>query len=130
MSFDPTWHLGARRRALQPITGFNLNSAGGEQAWTGLPSKYIVQSLRAYDASATPVLATVGLFTATGGGGTTLVTAATITALTAAAKTTSMTLAAIAGTDYMTNGTLYLRCGVAQGTALTASFILEILDLS
>ena len=131
MSFDPLWHMGGKRRCLPVITGFNLNSVGNESTWSiGLPSKYLVLSLRVYDASATPVLATAGLFTATGGGGTTLVTPAVLTALTSASKVTSMTLAAVAGTDYQTASTLFLRNGTAQGSALTASFQLEILDLT
>lgn len=131
MSYDPVWTLGAKRRCLPIISGFNLNSAGGEQTWTtGLPAKYIITALRAFDASGTPVAATAGLYTATGGGGTTLVTAATLTTLTAAAKFASMTLAAVAGTDYQTASTLYLRCVVAQGSALTASFQLEIVELT
>lgn len=128
MSWKAEWDYAARIRTLPALT-LNCNSAGTELTWTGLPAKYRIVALYAYDATATPVLATAGLFTATGGGGTTLVTAATMTALTAASKILSMTLAAATGTDYQTASTLFLRNVVAQGTALTVKFALTIQEL-
>ena len=129
MSFKPEWDQAAKIRTLAPLL-LNCNAAGGELTWTGLPAKYRVISLYAFDASAAPVLATAGLYTATGGGGTTLVTAATLTALTAATKMLNSTLAAGATSDYQTAATLFLRNAVAQGTALTVSFSLVIQDLT
>lgn len=127
MSYKPAWDSAAKG-LFTTITAFNLNAAGGESTFTGLPAKYLVIALRAYDASATPVAATAGLFTATGGGGTTVVTLATLLGLTAATKVSAMTIAAT--TDYLTAPTLFLRNGTAQGTALTVSFQLQILDLT
>lgn len=119
-----------RIRTLEPQRNFSLNSAGGEVTFADLPAKYRVESLMAYDANAVPVLGSVGLFTATGGAGTTLMAATTLTTLTATAKMQSMALAAIAGTDYQTANTLFLRNIIAQGTALTVSFALTIRDLT
>lgn len=127
MSYKPSWDLAAKAQ-FPLITTFNLNAVGGEATFTGLPAKYLVIALRAFDASATPVLATAGLFTATGGGGTAVVSLATLTGLTAATKVSAMTVAVPA--DYLTASTLFLRNGTAQGTALTASFQLEVLDLT
>lgn len=111
-------------------TAINLNNAGTDTAIGGLPAKYIITALRAFDASAVPVLATAGLFTSTGGGGTTLAAAAALTTLTSASKYTLMTLAGGTLTDYRTEGTIYMRNVVAQGTALTARFAIEFIDLT
>lgn len=127
MSYKPTWDLAAKN--LFPlIQAFNLNSAGGESTFIGLPAKYLVVALRAFDSSAVPVLATAGLFTATGGGGTAVVSLATLTGLTTPTKISAMTIAVPA--DYLTASTLFLRNGTAQGSALLVSFQLEILDLT
>lgn len=126
--YSPLTQLGDRYRA-QSVLTLDCNSAGSEQTFIGLPAKYRVLSLNAYDATGTPVLAQAGLYTATGGGGTTIVTAATMTALTAATKWLALTLAAITGTDYLTANTLFLRCTVAQGSALTIKFVLIIHEL-
>ena len=127
MTYKSAWDL-ASKNIFPLITGFNLNAAAGESTFTGLPAKYLVIGLRPFDASGVPVLATAGLFTLTGGGGTAVVALATLTGLTAASKVSAMTIAVPA--DYQNAATLFLRCGTAQGSALTASFQLEILDLT
>lgn len=119
-----------RTRTLEPRRLFSLNAAAGEVTFADLPAKWRFEELVAYDASATPVAATVGLFTATGGGGTTLVAATTLPTLTAPAKMVSLAPAAIATTDYQTANTVFLRNVAAQGSALTVSFALTIRDLT
>ena len=117
MSFDPRWN----RVAL--LQGINLNSAGSDNAIV-LPQpvgKWRATKLTIFDAStslgASP--ATLGLFTSTGGGGSTLVSAALLTSLTSATACLDMTL--LLTTTYQTAGTIYLRNVIAHGSAATVS---------
>ncbi len=128
----PTATLPAQRHAAHyKIAGVNLNSAATDTGtFTGMPSKYRIIRLTGYDASTSLTTATFDLRTAAAGAGTALVAAFAPTALTAAAKYVDATLAAVVGTDYQTAGTLYLRNVTAQGGTATASFLLEIEDLS
>lgn len=128
MSYDPRWvAAGSLRRYF--VTGVNLNSALTDVAsFTGLPAKYRVMRLTGYDASISLTLATVDLRTAAAGGGTAIVSAAVVSALTAATKFVDVVLTVTA--DYQTASTLTLRNVTAQGGAATASFLLEIMELS
>lgn len=120
--------LGSRTRQLI-ITGINLNSALTDVGtFSGLPSKYRVMRLMGFDASTNLTLATVDLRTTTGGGGTAIVAAYALSGLSAAAKFADATLAVTA--DYQTVASLTLRNVTAQGGAATASFLLEIMDLT
>ena len=111
------------------ITGIPINSANTDVGnFIGLPTKYRVRSLTAFDASGTPILGSLALYTAAAAGGTNLVAAATITALTAASKFFDFTLAVTA--DYQTATTLYLRNVIANAAAVTVSVRLEIEDLT
>lgn len=111
-------------------TGLDMNVANNDNAISISATKYIIRRITVYDASISLTTVTIGVFTAAGGAGTTLVTDAGVAALTAAAKFLELTLTAIVGTDYRTEGTLYLRTGTAQGAAATASVIIEGEDLS
>lgn len=111
-------------------TGLDMNVANNDNAISISATKYIVRRITLYDASANLTTVTVGVFTAAGGAGTTLVANAAVAALTAAAKFLELTLTAVVGTDYRTEGTLYLRTGTAQGGAATVSAIIEGEDLS
>lgn len=117
MSYNPRWH-----RTLI-VTGININSAGSDNALT-LPSdvlKYRPTKLTIFDASTSlgASIATVGLYTSTGGGGTTLVTAALLTSLTSTTLCLDMTL--LATTSYQTANPLYIRNVIAHGSAATIS---------
>lgn len=113
------------------LAGVDLNSAATDVAtFTGLPSKYRVLRLTVFDASISLTTATFDLRTAAAGAGTALVAAYAPSGCTAAAKTVDATLAAVAGTDYQTSGTLYVRNVTAQGAAATASFLLEIQEIT
>lgn len=119
-----SWHSQRKFK----LTAVNLNSVA-DNAITGLPAKWRPLKLTAFDASTTPgALAVVGLYTAATGGGTNLVSAMTLTGLSAASKITDATLISI--TDYRTETTVYLRNTVANGSTTTASFILFIEDLT
>lgn len=126
MSYSPKWDAAATARRYFS-TAIPLNQANTDVAtFTGLPAKYIVTAFRLYDASGTPVLATIGLRTAASGAGTAMVTAATVTALTSAGATLPM---AVAVTDYQSAATLYVRTVVANVAAVTVSAMLEIVEL-
>jgi len=110
----------------------NINAVADAASFAGLPAKWRLRKLTVYDASTTLAtsLATVGCYTGAGATGSALAALALITGLTAAAKCADLTLAAIAGTDYQTGSTLYIRCGVAHGSAATVSVAIEIEDLT
>lgn len=128
MSYNPQWDQASSLRRIK-ITGINLNSATTDVGtFSGLPAKYRVMRLTGYDTSTSLTLATVDLRTATGGGGTAIVSAGVLSALTAATKFVDITLAVTA--DYQTASTLTLRNVTAQGGAATASFLLEYMDLT
>jgi len=106
---------------LASLAGVNLNSAGSDNVLTMEPSRYRIDKVTLENASINITTATVGLYTLAGGGGTEIAALQTVTALTAANKFDDLTLAAVAGTDVFTDGTLQFRVGMAQGAAATAS---------
>ncbi len=128
MSYNPYWDSAGSLRRYK-VTAINLNSALTDVgSFTGLPAKYRVMRLMGYDASTSLTLATLDLRTATGGAGTAVVSAYALSGLTAGTKFADATLAVTA--DYQTVSTLTLRNVTAQGGAATASFLLEIMDLT
>lgn len=111
-------------------TGLDMNVGNNDNAISISATKYIIRRITLYDGSINLTTVTVGVFTAAGGAGTTLVANAAVAALTAAAKFLDLTLAGVVGTDYRTEGTLYLRTGTAQGSAATVSCVIEGEDCS
>lgn len=99
----------------------DCNVATSDNAITMLSANYRIDKVVIRAASISLTTATCGLFTAAGGGGTTLVADQAMAALTAAAKFKDLTLQAVVGTDAQTAGTLYFRIGTAQGAPATAS---------
>lgn len=101
------------------VKGVDLNTVGdtaitlltGNQKW--VPRRVTITNASTSLAASS---ATVGLYTSTGGGGTAIVTAATRTGLTAATKYVDGT---IASSDSFTASTVYVRVGVAHGSAAT-----------
>jgi hypothetical protein len=91
--------------------------------------KYIVRKMILTNVSATMAgsLATIGAYSAAAAGGTAIVTPATATGLTSAAKFDDRTIAA---TVTLTGSTIYIRVGVVHGSAMTCDvyFYLDILD--
>lgn len=118
----------------------DLNTVG-DTAVTVPCNKFIVRRMTLFDVSTSlgSSSATIGAYTAAAAGGTAIVTPATATGLTAATKFNDRTIAASA--DYLkatsltqANGqalsVIYIRVGVAHGSAATVSvaFELESLD--
>lgn len=74
--------------------------------------------------------ATSGVFTAAGGGGTTLALDQALAAVTASGKFLDMTKEAVVGTDVQTASPLRFRTGTAAGAAVTANVFIFGWDLS
>ena len=91
----------------------------GDNSITIEGSRYIVDKVTIENASISLTTATGGVFTGTGGGGTTIVSDAALSTLTASTKFQNMTLAASPSTDVFTGGTIYFRIGTPQGAAAT-----------
>lgn len=110
---------GEENNVLAIFKSLNLNSAGSDNAVTITASKYIVRKVILTNASVdlSGGLATVGVFTAAAGAGTTIVTAGIVTALTGSTKYIDMTIALT--TDVLTASTLYIRNVLANGSAAT-----------
>lgn len=115
---------------LGSITGWDVNSAATDTAFTISSSRYRIDRIVVENASTNLTTATGGVFTAAGGGGTTIAADQALSALTASTKFDDLTLQAIAGTDVFTAATLYSRCGTAQGSAATVDLLLFGWDLS
>jgi hypothetical protein len=105
---------------LGSLTGVDLNVGANDNAFTILSARYRIDKITVENASVSLTAATAGLFTAAGGGGTTLAADQALSALTASTKFDDLTLDAVTGTDVITAGTLYFRVGTAQGAAATA----------
>lgn len=99
----------------------NLNSVA-DTAITISAAKYIVRRVTVTNCSATPVLAQIAVYSATGAGGTNIVAAVVLTSL--AAPTTLVDLTIVPTTTAFTAATLYARNMVAQGSGLTCDVYL------
>ena len=115
---------------LGSLTGVDCNSANNDNAITITATRYIIRRIIIDNGSISLTTATAGVFTAAAAGGTTVATDQALSALTATTKWKDITLAAIAGTDVFTSGTLYFRTGTAQGAAATCNVYVEGEDLS
>lgn len=109
------------------LTGLSVNSLNTDiGTFTGLPAKYIIRRLTAFDASGALTLAAIDLRTAAGGGGTALVTAFVLSAIAGVTSYVDCTLATAAATAVQTSSSLVVRNTVAQGGAATISLCLEV----
>lgn len=106
---------------LASLASINLNSAASDNAVTVESSRYRIDKIIVDNASINITTATLGVFTAAGGAGTTVVADQAITALTAATKFMDLTLGGSVTADVLTAGTIYLRVGTAQGAPATAN---------
>jgi hypothetical protein len=105
---------------LGSLTAVDLNVGANDNAFAILSARYRIDKITVENASVSLTAATAGVFTAAGGGGTTLAADQALSALTASTKFDDLTLQAVTGTDVMTAGTLYFRVGTPQGAAATA----------
>jgi hypothetical protein len=110
----------------------SVNAANTDVAvFPGLPSKWRLRKLIAYDASTSLAAssATIGAYTAASGGGTNLVGLAVLTTLSSTTKCLDMTVVAAATTSYATASSCFIRCGIAHGSAATITVAIEIENL-
>ena len=116
--------VGEMQTYLGRVKAMNINSAGSDNSIPiGVP-KYIVRRVIITNASTSLAVsaATIGVFTSAAGGGTTVVTGATVTGLTGATKFVDMTIALNA--DTLTAQTLFIRNVLAHGSAATVDVYL------
>jgi hypothetical protein len=100
----------------------DLNSATTDTAITVNASRYLIDKVTLENPSAAVTTATMGLFTAAGGGGTTLCANQALNgALTATTKIMHLAKQTVVDTDSRTDGTLYVRVGTAEGSARTVN---------
>lgn len=118
-------------QSLNNLTARTINlGATGDAATITIPSyvtAYQVSSVKITNCSATPILASVGLFTAASAGGTAIMAAATITGATSASVVLSGTVASSAR---QTATTLFINVAVANAAALTCDIKVSIDDLT
>lgn len=109
--------------------GLNINQVNTDVgSFSTLPARYIVRRLTFDNASATPTLSTVSLRTATGGGGTAIVSVQALSSLSASTTFLDSTLAVTA--TVQTASTLTIRAVTAAGTAATVDVTLEVVPLN
>lgn len=119
-SNPPTKFL-SRYGLLGGMENVNLNSANTDTAILMTPGRYRIDRIVIENASINTTAATAGVFTAAGGGGTSLAANQSLAALTASSKFLELTLTAVVGTDVRTEANLQFRVGTAQGAADTAN---------
>jgi hypothetical protein len=100
----------------------DLNSGSTDTAVTVGATRYLIDKVTLENPSAAVTTATMGLFTAAGGGGTTLCANQALSGtLTGTTKIMNLAKQAIVDTDSRTDGTLYVRVGTAEGAARTVN---------
>lgn len=111
------------------VKGVDLNTVGDTPVHIPF-ARWIARAVTTTNASTTLAAssATLGAYTAAAAGGNAVVTPATgsLTPLTAAAKFKDCTIASPATTDAQTASTLYIRVGVAHGSAATCDVYVEV----
>lgn len=112
-----------RYGVLARITAVDLNVATSDNAMTIEATRYRIDTVTVENPSTNVAAVTAGVFTAAGGGGTTLAADQALAALTATTKFDDLALEAVVGTDTRTEGTLYFRVGAALGSAATANVV-------
>lgn len=103
------------------LTAVDLNSATTDNAMTVESARYRVDKIVVENASVSLTTATLGVFSAVGGGGVAYASDQALAALTAAAKYLDLTLGGALASDLQTAGTIYARVGAAQGAPATAN---------
>lgn len=118
------------------LAGVNFNSANTDNALTiTLPSgvaRYTIYAIEISNASHTLVTATIGLFSATGGGGTTIAANQAVTVSATADNTVNngqVLTAAVGFTQTINFTSLQVRVGTAEGAAATGDVTVFITPL-
>lgn len=118
-------------QSLANLTAYTVQiNSIGDPATIAIPpyvTAYQVTAFKITNCSGTPILGQVGLFTAASGGGTAVVTAATITGATASSVVLSQTIASSAR---ITAATLFIHVSVANSASVTCDMKVDIEDFS
>lgn len=132
MSYDPAWAAAGYHGFLW-VPAQSVQTGATDIATITIPSSatsgagYLPLRFWAYSASTSLTLATVDLRTASGGGGSAIVSAQALIGLTGSTLAASLALAL--STTIQTAGILTVRCVTGQGSAATCKFGLEYLVL-
>lgn len=110
------------------IVNINAGALTDAATITGMPARYIVRRVTFDNASSTPTLSTVGVFTGTGGTGTTVVTAQALSSMNASTVLVDVPLAIT--TTVLTSSSLVIRNIAAAGTAMTVDVTIEVTPLT
>jgi hypothetical protein len=119
-------------RVIGSARGVNLAATGDQGVISIQPSitKYVILQVILTNASATPVLAQIAVYTGAVATGTTIVAAGTITGAVGSTVILSLALAGTIAATALTAGALYVNVAVANATALTADIYITATDLS
>ena len=125
--------IGALRQ-IYAISGVNFNSANTDNAITLTPptgfTTYTIRAVYIYNASASLSTVTFGIFSAIGGGGTTIQAAGQAITVTQSAANTNLNMQLFPITNSNSQAfnftTLYFRVGTAEGSAATGSVGIQV----
>ena len=128
-----TWSVPSRLRFCSVGVNFNAGTTDTALSISPLPTtRYTIGNVRIGNASASISTATVGVFTAAGGGGQTIAANQAITVTATATDTVNNTMALTltnGNTMAYNDATVQVRVGTAQGSAATADVCVEVLPL-
>ena len=118
-----------------PVRSVNLNSTGDTNVVIPLPAgftRYAVVSVRVVNASVSLTAAKIGIYTAASQGGVALLAQTALSGITSASANVANDMATLTpiATAYLTNSSIYLNVGTAQGSAATADISIQIIPLS
>lgn len=106
---------------LGSVSALDLNAGTADTAFTIESTRYRIDRITVEGATINTTTATVGVFTAAGGAGTTVAADQSLASLTAGSKFHDLTLGGSVTGDVIGTTTLYARVGTAQGSADTAN---------
>jgi hypothetical protein len=124
----------ARIRYCATTINFNAGTSDTALSLAPLPTtRYSIDAVRITNASASLSTATIGVFTATGGGGQTIAANQAITVTATATDTVNNTMALTLtnqNTEAYNDATLQIRIGTAQGSAATGDVCITTIPLT
>lgn len=112
---DPVEVMRTRLPLLAYLKDADFNSTADQQL-SSLPARYIIRRIVVANPSISLTTAAGGIYAAPSKGGTAIVAAAQVySALTGVSKFLDLTLAAVCGTDWFVEASIYLSLTTAQG---------------
>lgn len=106
---------------LGSVSALDLNAGAADTAFAIESTRYRIDRITVEGATINTTTATVGVFTAAGGAGTTVAADQSLASLTAGSKFHDLTLGGSVTADVIGTTTLYVRVGTAQSAVDTAN---------